>query len=173
LLITLSPLADARPAAIEQLLDAAFGADRRSRTAYRLRADTKPIPDLSFAALEDDLLVGSLQSWPIALRDQQQRTPLILVGPVAVRPDRQLRGVGRMLMEAMLARASGREPLVLIGDPEYYGRHFGFSAEATSGWSLPGPFEPRRLLVRRSGGDDLPRHGMLEPRGATNDGILR
>ena len=40
---------------------------------------------------------------------------------------------------------------MLIGDPEYYGRFFGFSAEATAGWRLPGPVEARRLLARGPG----------------------
>jgi predicted N-acetyltransferase YhbS len=50
---------------------------------------------------------------------------------------------------------------VLIGDPEYYGR-FGFTAEATAGWEVPGPVERRRLLARTA--HPLPRHGMLGPR---------
>ena len=39
MLITLSPLADAAPDDIERLLDSAFGTDRHSRTAYRIRAN--------------------------------------------------------------------------------------------------------------------------------------
>jgi predicted N-acetyltransferase YhbS len=66
-------------------------------------------------------------------------------------------------MTAMLGQAADREPLVLIGDPEYYGRHFGFIADATANWELPGPFERRRLLARTHG-RDLPYRGMLGPR---------
>ena len=44
-------------------------------------------------------------------------------------------------------------PLMLIGDPEYYGRFFGFTAARTGAWRLPGPFEQRRLLAR---GDGVP-----------------
>ncbi len=40
------------------------------------------------------------------------------------------------------------DPQVLIGDPEYYGRFFGFAADQTGRWDLPGPFERRRLLAR-------------------------
>jgi len=67
LLITLSPLPEAELHAVELLLDAAFGADRRGRTAYKLREGMAPIPELSLAAFEDDRLVGALQCWPIAL----------------------------------------------------------------------------------------------------------
>jgi predicted N-acetyltransferase YhbS len=161
--ITLSPLADADPNAVEMLLDAAFGADRRARTAYRLREGMRPIPELSLAAHEGERLVGALQCWPIALHGTKGETPLILVGPVAVDPSRQQLGIGRAMMDEMLRRTDGREPLVLIGDPEYYGRHFGFIADQTANWELPGPFEPRRLLAR-TGGRDLPHRGMLGPR---------
>jgi len=165
LLITLSPLADVDPNAVEQLLDAGFGADRRGRTAYKLREGMAVIPDLSLAAWEGERLVGALQCWPIALRESEGETPLILVGPVAVDPERQQQGIGRAMMREMLKRADGREPLVLIGDPGYYGRHFGFIADQTTNWDLPGPFERRRLLAR-TGGRDLPYRGMLGPRGA-------
>jgi len=171
-LITLSPLADAAPQDIERLLDAAFGAERRGRTAYKLREGMPWIPALSLAAFEEDRLVGSLQSWPIALHGPEGETPLILVGPVAVDPDRQQQGIGRMMMTAMLAHAEDREPLVLIGDPEYYGRYFGFIADAPASWDLPGPFERRRLLAR-TGGRDLPYRGMLGPRSETRPAFLR
>jgi predicted N-acetyltransferase YhbS len=88
--------------------------------------------------------------------------PLVLVGPVAIVPERQQEGLGRRLMEASLAAAAGGPPLVLIGDPEYYGRFFGFDAAATAAWRLPGPVERHRLLVRGAG---VPRGaGALGPR---------
>ena len=163
LLITLSPLADADPNAVEALLDAAFGADRRGRTAYKLREGMKVLPELSLAAWEEDRLVGALQCWPIALHSDAGDTDLILVGPVAVDPERQQQGIGRAMMREMLTHTDNRESLVLIGDPEYYGRHFGFIADQTANWELPGPFERRRLLAR-TGGRDLPYRGMLGPR---------
>ena len=43
--------------------------------------------------------------------------------------------------------------LTLIGDPEYYGRFFGFAADRTARWRLPGPVERHRLLAR---GDAVP-----------------
>lgn len=158
------PLASVDEDAVERLLDAAFGADRRGRTAYMLRAGMAAIEDLSFAIAEDDALVASLQSWPIALHlAEGARVPLILVGPVAVAPARQGEGLGRALMQRLVEAAADADPLVLIGDPEYYGRFFGFTAEATDGWMLPGPVERHRLLAR--GGDALPSEGMLGPRG--------
>ena len=166
-LILITPLAAASPLAIEALLDRAFGADRHGRTAYRLRAGMRPLAALSFAAFDGADLVGTLQSWPVALTDAGAAiTELALVGPVAVLPDRQRDGIGRRLMQAALDAADslGHDALVLIGDPEYYGRFFGFDAGATGGWTLPGPVERHRLLVRLTGGRTLPEHAALGPR---------
>src|SRR3546814_4118745 len=67
-------------------------------------------------------------------------------------------GHGRVLMAHMLEAAETKADgaLMMIGDPEYYGRFFGFTAEATGQWDLPGPFEKRRLLARAVNGHDLP-----------------
>ena len=165
-MIRIAPLSDAESAAVEQLLDQAFGADRHGRTAYRIRSGTQPIAALSFAAFDDTLLVGTLQSWPIKLVgiDGAARS-LVLVGPVAVRPDRQRAGIGVALMRAMLAAADagGYDALTLIGDPEYYDRLFGFNADQTSGWDVPGPIERHRLLARLHGERLNGLHGMLAP----------
>lgn len=167
--IALVPLADVPANAVESLLDRAFGANRRGRTAYRVRAGTRPIAALSFAAIDESgELLGTIQCWPVELAaDDGQRVPMVMVGPVAVDPGRQQEGIGRALMARMLeAAAEGEDPgadsLMLVGDPEYYARFFGFTAALTSGWRLPGPFEARRLLAR---GPRVPAAaGMIGPR---------
>jgi predicted N-acetyltransferase YhbS len=64
-----------------------------------------------------------------------------------------------------MAGIDSRAPLpqVMVGDPEYYGRFWGYSNEWTQGWNLPGPFERHRLLVRCENPAVLPREGMLGP----------
>ncbi|WP_408586203.1 GNAT family N-acetyltransferase [Novosphingobium sp.] len=164
---TIIPLADVDPALIEQLLDSAFEPARHTRTAYKVREGTEWLPGLSFAALdEDEMLAGTIQCWPVALTDSAGRKhPMIMVGPVAVLPDLQGKGYGKALMSAALTAIDPRAPLpqVLIGDPEYYERFFGFSNAFTGGWSLPGPFEQRRLLCRTANPAVLPQDGMLGP----------
>jgi predicted N-acetyltransferase YhbS len=146
------PIADADPAAVERLLDRAFGTDRHGRTAYAIRAGADPLPALSFAAFERAELVGAIQCWPVALTlDDGGVTAMTMVGPVAVDPARQRDGIGHALMEHMLAvaaRSGDDRALMLIGDPEYYGRFFGFTADRTALWRAPGPVERRRLLAR-------------------------
>jgi predicted N-acetyltransferase YhbS len=89
-----------------------------------------------------------------------------MVGPVAVLPDLQRGGHGRAMMDAVVAaaRAQAIDPLMMIGDPEYYGRFWGFSAEGTGGWDAPGPFERKRLLALPVDGRVVGGRGMLGPR---------
>ncbi|WP_126171871.1 GNAT family N-acetyltransferase [Altericroceibacterium xinjiangense] len=163
---SLIPLENVEPAMIEEALDRAFGPDRHQRTAYRLREGTDWLPGLSLAAMdEEDLLVATIQVWPVALTDPAGRAhPLLMVGPLAVLPERQGEGFGKALMIASLSAIDPRAPLpqVLIGDESYYGR-WGFSAEHTGGWTLPGPWDPARLLARSDNPAILPRQGMLGP----------
>ena len=161
-------MSNIEPQAVEHLLDAAFGTDRFGRTAYRIRKGMDAVPALSFALVEDGVLVGMIQCWPVAHHAADgAATPLVMVGPVAVRPDIQRGGHGRVLMTHMLAAAETQadSALMMIGDPEYYGRFFGFTADATGEWDLPGPYEKRRLLARAVNGQDLPTGvGMIGPR---------
>ncbi len=146
------PLTAVDGAAVEALLDRAFGTDRHGRTAYKVRGSAAPIAALSFAALDGDALVGTIQCWPVQLSgDDGTTSDLVMIGPVAVDIDRQRDGIGRRLMAQALeaARSEGLDgALMLIGDPEYYGRFFGFDATRTAGWRLPGPVERHRLLAR-------------------------
>jgi predicted N-acetyltransferase YhbS len=171
---SLIPLSAVDPAMVEAVLDRAFGPDRHARTAYRIRAGMMPLDALSFAALdEDDLLVGTIQCWPIGLvTPEGASVPLVMVGPVAVVPERQGEGFGVGLMSAMidadarLAGANGASlPQVLIGDADYYGR-WGFNDAATKGWRCPGPYEQHRLLARGAALCAMPSEGMLGPWGS-------
>jgi len=164
--ITIVPITEVESQAVEQLLDRAFGADRHERTAYRIRDTISAIPGLSFAALDDGALVGTIQCWPVLFdADDGHDAPLVMVGPVAVEPARQRDGIGRELTQYALDTATtlgAADALMLIGDPEYYGRFFGFTADHTAAWRVPGPVERHRLLAR---GTSVPKGaGMLGPR---------
>lgn len=142
---------------IETLLDAVFGPKRHRRTASLLRAGSMPIAGPSIIARDGDDLLGSVQYWPIELVAGGTIIPLTLLGPVAIAASTRNLGLGRRLIASSLtiAYAAGLDPIMLIGDLSYYGR-FGFDASATAGWSLPGPFEAARLLLRSTGIRPLP-----------------
>lgn len=115
---------------------------------------------------ERGTLCGTIQCWQVALEAETGGlTPMILVGPVAVAPDAQGKGIGQQLMHAALgaADAAGHGVLIMIGDPDYYERFFGFSAARTQGWDLPGPFERHRLLARARPSTEIPAHGRIIP----------
>lgn len=160
------PLDQVDPALIESLLDEAFEPTRHRRTAYMVRKGTDWLVGLSFAAIDNDQLVGTIQCWPVGLNQPSGRPhPMIMVGPVAVLPGQQGMGYGKALMTASLAALNPEAPLpqVMIGDSEYYGRFWGFTNQYTGGWELPGPFERQRLLVRCDNPAVLPREGILSP----------
>ena len=78
-------------------------------------------------------------------------SPALGLGPLGVRPDVQGRGIGTVLVHALLAVAEAcEEPLVaLLGSPAYY-RRFGFVASTELGITSPDPawdehFQARRL----------------------------
>lgn len=161
------PLDFVSPDLVDDLLDRAFEPERKSRTAYKVREGMECLGALSFAALDsDDMLAGAIQCWPVALTDSKgRRFPMIMVGPVAVLPELQAQGYGKALMTASLGAIDPAAPLpqVMIGDADYYGRFWGFTSEWTGDWSLPGPWDRDRLLVRCDNPAILPRAGMLGP----------
>ena len=145
--VLIRPAEPADAEAITALLEAAFGPTRYKRTAALLRRGALPIEGPSLVASEDDGLLGSVQFWPIALVAGEIVLSLTLLGPLAVATPGL--GIGRALLAASLSVADriGLGPILLIGDHSYYGP-FGFAADATGGWGLPGPVERERLLLR-------------------------
>jgi predicted N-acetyltransferase YhbS len=130
---------------IDPLLDRTFGPDRAARTVYRLREGTAPVPGLCFAAVDEHgVMQASLRFWPVRIEE----TAAILLGPLAVEPALQGRGLGRALVGHGLAEARrlGCRICVVVGEPEYYGP-YGFTNAPARGLSLPGPVDPRRFQV--------------------------
>ncbi|MEM8696964.1 MAG: N-acetyltransferase [Pseudomonadota bacterium] len=172
-MIALHPLSAVPPATIETLLDLAFGTDRHGRTAYAVRAGTEPVADLSFVALAGEQLSGSLQSWPIVLTTpDDRRLPLIMVGPVAVHPGHQNQGIGKHMTRVATQRLDLADAsAMMIGDPGYY-EPFGFRSGPAAGWTLPGPVEPHRILLRAAPSQAWPAKGALGPDLLRSDEVL-
>ncbi len=133
---------DAR--AIERLHERTFGPGRFVLSAYRLREDVGHLYDLSFTAWIGTLLVGSVRQLPIRIGDH----PALLLGPLTVEPPFRGRGIGHALMDRARdeARTQGHRLVVLVGDEAYYGR-LGFKRIPKGRAVMPGPVDPRRLLV--------------------------
>ena len=138
--------ADERTADIaprEALLDRAMGRARVLKPSEILRRGRLPAEGLALVARERGRLVGSVRLWNVEAGGR----PALLLGPLAVDPAAQGKGVGSGLMELALFRAAtlGHGGVILIGDPEYYER-FGFSAALTGALVMPAPVERRRFL---------------------------
>lgn len=129
----------------EDLLDAAMGEARFRKTSARLREDRLPADGLALIA-EDEAgaVVGTVRLWNVAAGAYDS----LLLGPLAVSPNAQSRGIGSLLMRAAIERASdlGHGSILLVGDAPYYAR-FGFSAAPTAKLRMPGPYERSRFLA--------------------------
>ena len=102
-----------------------------------LRASGAWLPALSMVALGPD---GRVTGHVLCTRGHVEAAPVLALGPLSVRPDRQRQGVGSALMHAVLGAADALgEPLVaLLGDPGYY-RRFAFRLGAEYAISPPVP----------------------------------
>jgi predicted N-acetyltransferase YhbS len=131
---------------IEYLLDLAFGLSRYAKTSYRLREGNTAIEGLSLVTREPGFgLTGAISFWPLKIG--QAGTDALLLGPLAVHPERQNIGIGRALMLDGLGKAKAKEHrlVILVGDEPYYAR-VGFKRVPYGQIELPGPVDPDRLL---------------------------
>lgn len=83
---------------------------------------------VSLVAELDGVVVGHIAISPVSISDNSQGW--YGLGPVAVEPRVQRRGIGIELVNAALdrLRSVGASGCVVLGDAEYYGR-FGFAAD--------------------------------------------
>ena len=127
---------------VEALYDLCFAPGREALSSYRLRDDVPAVAELSTIARDPDLiLAGAIRYWPVSIG----AVTALLLGPIAVHPNRQGEGLGGALMRDSLARAAdlGWERVMLVGDAPYYGK-FGF--KKLTDVAMPPPTNPDRVL---------------------------
>ncbi len=132
--------------AVERLYDDVFGPARFHKASYQFRDGVAPVKELSWIALEGDRLVGVIRYWPILVGETGH--PALLLGPLAIAPDKAGKGIGRALMFKTLELAAqlGHDLVLLVGDVDYYKR-FGFVPATPHGFVMPGETRPERLQV--------------------------
>jgi predicted N-acetyltransferase YhbS len=128
-------------AAREALLDRALGPDRLMKPSERLREGR--LPAIALVARDGNRIVGSVRLWHV----DAGGIPALLLGPLAVDPGMQGKGIGSALMQAALLRAAlaGHKAVILVGDAPYYER-FRFTAAPTRRLQMPGPVLRKRFL---------------------------
>jgi putative acetyltransferase len=111
-----------------------------------LRASPAWLPALSLVAVTP---AGEVIGHVLGSRGHVGQDPVVALGPLAVRLDRQQNGVGSALMHAILGAADALgEPLVaLLGNPAYYQR-FGFELSAVYQVTPPKPEWQPHFQVR-------------------------
>ncbi len=137
--------------AVQALVTAAFGSPDEAALVELLRAHAQPL--VSLVAEDEDLVVGHIVFSPVRLSGHPE-VRLMGLGPMAVSPDRQRRGVGSALVRHGLERCAGLGvgAVVLLGHPEYYAR-FGFLSASSFGigYERDAPEEAFMLLEIAAG----------------------
>jgi predicted N-acetyltransferase YhbS len=149
---------------IEILHAEAFGPGRYSRAAFRLREQGPHSAAHSFVIRSSGYMRATVRMTPILIG----ASPAWLLGPLAVQPGFAGQGMGRALL--VHAVDSVREPVLLVGDPAYY-MPSGFKPVSPDRVIMPGPVDPRRLLVAKL--DDEARaalSGVVRHRGVASAG---
>ncbi|MGA0334085.1 MAG: GNAT family N-acetyltransferase [Kiritimatiellia bacterium] len=133
--------------AIDDLLDLAFAFDAHSRQneaaiVRKLRESDALL--LSLLAVDDQAeCVGYIAFSPVTIQDGSPGgiSDWVGLGPMAVNPRLQRRGIGRELIQAGLAEITARRAAgcVVLGEPGFYER-FGF--KTMENLILPGALAP-------------------------------
>src|SRR5689334_2815779 len=110
-----------------------------------LRGCDQWVPALSLVADEAGTITGHV----VCTGAWVAGTPVLALGPISVRPDRQRQGVGHALVHTVLGAADARDaPLVgLLGSPHWYPR-FGFRRGLDLGIVPPDPAWSEAFQVR-------------------------
>jgi putative acetyltransferase len=139
-------------AAIQTVNRLAFGREGEGLLVDALRARGAVI--CSLVAEEGGAVVGHVLFSPAVLDDEGRHTAVAGLGPVAVRPDFQRRGIGDALIRAGLAicRERGYSLAVVLGHPDYYPR-FGFRPSRPLGirWEHNAPEAAFMVMELRAG----------------------
>lgn len=152
-------------AAISLVTTAAFKAAPHSnqteaRIIQRLRA--ADALSVSLVAADEGEIVGHVAFSPVAIAAAHRNW--YGLGPVAVRPDRQGRGIGHSLIstgigQLVALRAAGS---VVLGDPRYY-RRFGFESDpALTYGGAPSPNFQRLILGGPPASGEVAYHPAFE-----------
>ncbi|BDV34462.1 GNAT family N-acetyltransferase [Methylocystis iwaonis] len=116
---------------IRKIVEAAFPTPAEARLVEQLRSDGDAV--ISMVAVQSGIIVGHVM---LSKMDAPFRA--LGLGPVAVAPDRQRKGIGGSLVRSALKEAEkeGWQGVFVLGDPNLY-QKFGFDPALASGFTSP------------------------------------
>lgn len=118
-------------AAVYAVNAAAFETEAEARLVDALRQQARPI--VSLVAENDGAVIGHIMFSPVSLTGHTD-VRIMGLGPIAVAPNHQRKGIGSALVPAGVERCKqlGFGAVVVLGHPEYYPR-FGFAPSSRFG----------------------------------------
>lgn len=138
--------------AIYRLNVLAFGGREEAILIDTLRASGESI--ISMVALLDDCIVGHIFFSPVVIQSDVGSYPAMGLGPMAVLPEEQRKGIGTRLVERGLeeCKAGGHDLVFVLGHATYYPR-FGFVPAKRYGirWEQDVPEEVFMVLALNDG----------------------
>ncbi len=150
--VSVRPEAPGDEALIRAINDAAFGSLAEARIVDSVRGTDRWIEGGSLVAetAEGELGGHLLLSRGDLVGPDGTVRPIWVLGPVAVSPDHQRRGVGAALMRAAIdvARHDHQPLICLVGQAGYYPR-FGFERARRIGIEPPGPWPDENWMALR------------------------
>lgn len=95
---------------------------------HQLRQSEAFVPELDYVACDKGRIVGNIVYSKAVIRDDDNETEVLCMGPLCVLPSYQRKGIGSLLLRTTIekARSLKYRAIVIFGNPAYYHR-FGFS----------------------------------------------
>ena len=113
--------------AVGQVNEQAFGQRAEADLVDALRQSDEIL--ISLVAIEDEQIVGHILFSPVTVQSDGASWGAMGLGPMAVLPEHQGKGIGSQLVEAGLeeCRKARHKVVVVLGHPGFY-RRFGFDS---------------------------------------------
>ncbi len=150
---------------VDALIDRAFGPGRFAKVSERVREFATFAPELSVCAWapspeKGERLLGCARMWHVRVGG----VPAMFLGPFAVEQGERSAGFGARMIERACeaAAAAGQTHVVLVGDEPYFHR-VGFANAPARRITLPGPVDPKRVLLRALTPDAIELAGPIQP----------
>jgi putative acetyltransferase len=127
-------------AAVRKVNREAFGQPQEAHLVEALRINCEDL--LSLVAIMSGQIIGHVLFSPVTIHTHEKKTIGMGLGPMAVLPEYQRKGIGARLINFGIKRLreNGYPFIIVLGHPEYYPR-FGFKPASgyriRSEWDIP------------------------------------